>query len=383
MTLNQEKIGVAVIAAGNRSRYVVKNLLRDGAKVQIRAVYDPDMALSRETVAMWQQSDVKICATYQEAIAAGGVDWVMIFSPNAFHKEHIVAAFAAGKHVFSEKPLATGIDDCKEIYHAHRHAGVQFATGFVLRYAPIYRKAKELIDNGAIGRILSIDANENISPAHGGYIMMNWRRRHELAGPHILEKCCHDLDLINWFTGSVPVRVAAFGGLDFFVPANKPLKDKFPGKNGQSAFHGWWDPHAEPCPFESDKNLMDNLVAIMEFRNKIRVQFQATMSNAIPERRMYFSGTEGTMIVELYSKLLKVKRINDEAETVYNFDGDGHGGGDDYIMRELYDTMTNGVPPKCSGTEGLESAISALAIDQAAAEGKLIDLEPIWKSLNR
>ena len=52
-------------------------------------------------------------------------------------------------------------------------------------------------------------------------------------------------------------------------------------------------------------------------------------------------------------------------------------------MEELYDTMCNGTEPKCSGSEGLESAIYAMALDQAAQSGKIIDLEPIWKKLDR
>jgi len=382
--MEKKEIGVAVIAAGNRSRYVVKNLLRDGENVRIKAVYDPDRNLAEETVKNWWGGQpVAICETYQQAINTPGVDWVMIFSPNAFHKEHIIASFEAGKHVFSEKPLATKIDDCQAIFDAHQKSCLIFATGFVLRYSTIYRKAKELIDSGKIGRILSIDANENIAPDHGGYIMANWRRLTKLAGPHILEKCCHDLDLINWFAGSIPSKVAAFGGLDFFVPANAELQQRFKKNDGKTVFGGWWDPHAQPSPFTSDKDLMDNLVAIMEFRNKVRVQFQATMSNAIPERRMYFSGTEGTMIVELYSATLKVKRLGEGVSETYDFGCDGHGGGDEYIMKELYDTMVNGVPPKCSGNEGLESAIAALAIDQAAHTRQMVDLEPVWQKLGR
>ncbi len=380
--MSSESIGVAVISAGSRSRGVVGNLLRDGENVKILSVFDPDREVAAETVEKWQ-TDSRICSSYEEAINTPGVDWVMVFSPNAFHKEHILAGFAAGKNVFSEKPLATKIEDCQEIYEAHQGSGKIFATGFVLRYAPIYRKVRELLDSGYIGRILSIDANENITPSHGSYIMCNWRRYTKYAGPHILEKCCHDLDLINWFAGSIPTKAAAFGGLDFFVQENKEFHNKFVDKDGKSLFGGWWDPHAEPCPFESDKDLMDNLVAILQYRNGIKVQFQATMSNAIPERRMYISGTEGTIKVELYSSSLEARRLGEEATQVFNFGADGHGGGDDYIMKELYDTMQNGTDPKCSGNEGLESAITALAIDNAAKDGAMFDLEPVWDKLGR
>ncbi len=343
------------------------------------AVFDPDFKQSKHAVELWRSPETAIYATYQEAINTPGVDWVLVFSPNAYHKEHILAAFAAGKHVFSEKPLATTIDDCQEIYEAHRKSGLTFATGFVLRYSQLYRKVKGLLVSGKLGKILSIDANENITPAHGGYIMMNWRRNSAVAGPHILEKCCHDLDLINWFCDSLPSTVASFGGLDYFVPHNDSQLKKY----GEKTFAAWPDPHRVDSPFTSDKDLMDNQVGIMQYRNGIRVMFQATMSNAIPERRMYLSCTQGTIIAELYSSTVRYKLIGDEGETVINFGADGHGGGDIYIMKELYRTMSEGVPPACSGNEGLESAVVALALDQAARTNQLVDLEPVWNKLGR
>ena len=141
---------------------------------------------------------------------------------------------------------------------------------------------------------------------------------------------------------------------------------------------------AQPSPFTSDKDLMDNQVAIFEYRNQIRVQFQCTMSNAMPTRRMYFSCTEGTLMLELYNKEIKYRFVGDDEEHKITFkSADGHGGGDAYIMKELFETMTTGAAPKCSGSEGLESAVLALAIDKAARTGSIVDLEPVWKQLGR
>jgi predicted dehydrogenase len=373
-------IEIAVIAAGARSRVVVGNLLR-AAKggVHIAALYDPDVEVARMALAEWHLSDEIICNSYQEAMARPGINWVMIFSPNAFHKEHILAAFAAGKNVFSEKPLATSIADCQEIYEASQRAGVLFATGFVLRYSKMYGKVKEILASGALGKLLAINADENIPPDHGGYIMRNWRRNTAIAGPHILEKCCHDLDLINWYCESLPTRVVSFGRRDFFVPENESLMEKY----GRDTFCSWLDPHGKPSPFTSDKDLMDNQTSIAEYRNGIIVTFQCTMSNPMPERRMLFCCSEGTMKVELYSSTLCYKRMGEDYVHSYNFGADAHGGGDEYIAAALLETMQTGSAPKCSGSEGLQSAVYALAIDQAARTGKIVDLEPIWQSLNR
>jgi predicted dehydrogenase len=381
MAAKKKQIGVAVIGAGGRGQGCTLQLLKDSDRqMKVLSVFDPDPAMSKVAIGRWESPETLIAKSFREAIAVPGVEWVLVFSPNAFHKEHILAGFKAGKHVFSEKPLATTIADCQAIYTAHQKSGKLFATGFVLRFAPLYREAKRILTSGKLGRILSIDANENVTPGHGGYIMTNWRRLTKYAGPHLLEKCCHDLDLINWFAESVPSRVAGFGSLDFFVPKNK----KYEAKYGAKMFAAWPDPHKVASPFTSDKDLLDNQVAIMEYRNGIKVQFQATMSNVIPERRMYFSCTEGNLLLELYSSLLKFRALGDDKETIVSdFGGGGHGGGDNVIWKELFQCMVRHSKPKCGGDEGLESAVVALAIDQAMRTGRVIDMEPIWKKLNR
>lgn len=383
MKMNDKTITVGMIGAGLRS-LLARHLFANSNKLRLKSVYDPDQERAREKATALGFPDADICETSAEVTSDPDIDWVLVFSPNRFHAEHILAAFAAGKHVFSEKPLATTIEDCKAVYLAHRESGRQLATGFVLRYSPLYRKAKELIDAGAIGHILGVDANENLSVALGSYIMRNWRRKRDMAGPYLLEKCCHDLDLLNWLIGSIPSRVASFGGLDFFKPENAHLEKKYADENGKSPFTEIPDKHGVESPFTSDKDIVDNQVAILEYRNNARVMFQSVMANASHERRMYIAGTEGTMILELFSGDLTVKGIGDESTRVFSLaKGDGHGGGDPVIMSELYKTMMDDGSPKSSGREGLESAITALAIDQAKNSGEVFALEDVWSELDR
>lgn len=376
-----KKIRIAVAGAGNRARHVVNNLLKtaDGA-VEIGAVYDPDRAVAEEAaVQVWNSPGAAICSSWEQALQCN-IGWAMVFSPNYAHKEEILAAFAADKDVFSEKPLATRIEDCQTIYSEWKKSGRFFATGFVLRYSRIYRKAYELLRSGIFGKLVSVEANENITPQHGGYIMSNWRRLTEYAGPHILEKCCHDLDLLEWLTGSLPSKVCAFHGRSFFTPENRPLEEKY----GKEAFVCWWDPHRVETPFNAESDLHDNMISIARFRNGVHVSFNYSMLSTLPERRMVFHCTEGTMRLDLYQKKLSWKTVGADEITTLDFsDCDGHGGGDNFIMKELLETMTAGVPPKCSGEEGLLSAVYALALNQSAVTGKIFDLEPVWSSLDR
>ena len=380
--MKKNKIGVAVIGCGMRSKYTVGNLLRDSDNnVEVLSVYDPLDGIVEEALDLWKIDRAKCrkCSSSLDAINTEGVDWVLVYSPNVFHKQHILEAFAAGKHVFSEKPLASAIDDCKEIYDAHAASDRMFATGFVLRYSPLYQKVKSLLDSGDFGKLLSIEANENITPAHGGYIMRNWRRKSEISGPHILEKCCHDLDLIIWFCNSLPSKVFFCGTTNVFKEENRYLEEKY----GVETFNGWGGHDQIDSAFNSDSDMMDTSMGTAIFRNGVQVSFCATMCNAMPERRMRFNCSDGTITVELYSSTITYKTIGEKTTHTLHFMNDLHGGGDEFIMKELYASMSENKLPACSGNEGLQSAVFALGFDKSAREGGIVDLEPVRKSLKR
>lgn len=150
--------------------------------------------------------------------------------------------------------------------------------------------------------------------------------------------------MINWFCGSLPSQVASFGKREFFVKENQYIGDKY----GEDRFLTWRDPHRNTTPFAGDNDLQDNQICIARFRNNILVSFCATMCNIIPERRMLFHCTEGNLILELYSSSIKYRNLADEKETEIKFSADGHGGGDNTIMKELYECMCEGSTPKLS-----------------------------------
>ncbi len=373
-------IRVGVIGCGTRLMTITKELASE-KQVFIAGAWDPNQKNAQALLRAADNYGGMIYDSLEALLNDTSLDWIMVGSPNVFHKDQIIAAFEHGKHVFSEKPLAITIEDCVAINAAHKKSGKQFATGFVLRYSPLYRKVKEIIDSEIMGKIVSIDANENIPPYHGAYIAADWRRHREIAGPHILEKCVHDLDLFNWFTGSVPLRVAAFGGNNYFILENATNFDQH-----RPTYTTWFESGRLPPetnPFTSDKTIEDNIVCILEFANRARVQFQATMANPIPERRMYFHCTRGNLIVDLYTMKIIVKTIDGPVASVFDFEKSAnHGGGDAVIAQELAESMKTGEKPKCGGKEGLRSTVVALAIDEARIQGKVVDLAPLWIQLS-
>ncbi len=373
-------IDILVSGAGLRCRMVLESLKKvsDG-QIRLAGIFDPDREQAVNLARDLDAGEPIICDKFEDLFDIEA-PWAMIFSPNAEHAKQIIYSFNAGRHVFAEKPLATEIEQCVDIYKASQESDKLFMTGFVLRYAPLYSKVRELLDSGRFGQLLAINANENLHPAHGAYIMRNWRRHTSLSGPHILEKCCHDLDLMNWFAGSLPLRISSFGKRNFFIPKNSDLENKYP----EILFNTWQDPHRIESAFSDDTDLMDNQVAIIEYRNGVQAIFQSTMANVMPERRMLFTFTRGNIDLNQQTGILKYQTYDDPEPIELSFpNGDGHGGGDDVISAELFNTMQTGKPPMTGADIGLESAVTALAIDQAAREKEMINLKPIWDELKR
>lgn len=109
-----EKIPIVVAGAGNRACAVIQSLLKASRnEVEVVAVYDPDPVVARRSLEeFFHAPSAEICTSWDEALKFE-TPWAFVISPNVCHKEQILAAFAAGKHVFAEKPLATTIADCQ------------------------------------------------------------------------------------------------------------------------------------------------------------------------------------------------------------------------------------------------------------------------------
>lgn len=380
------KIFQVGVSGGGRAAGVA-GYLSEHEGIQIRGGFDPQFPEKiRALLQVAQNPNGIVYESYKQMLEDPQIDWVMVGPPNKYHCEQIVAAFQAGKNVFTEKPLALSIEECLAITKAQAESGRLLVMGFCMRYARLYSRAKEILESGRLGRIISIDANENINPGHGAYIMTNWRRYKEFGGPHILEKCSHDLDLMNWFTQSIPRRVAAFGGTDYFIPENQALLDK---EKSFRRLESHWDSGTNP--FTTEKTIEDNVVAILEYTNGARAQFQATLSNTLPERRMYFHCTEGNLIIEQYSATLRYQALGDpepQTEQMGEFHDahlEGyqqvHADGDRLIMKELAQSIRSGQPSGCGSHEGLLGSVTALMLDRARVEGRVLDLTEIWKSL--
>jgi len=375
-------INIGVIGYGGMGRAIVQRLLASDNRLQVTALYDPD-ARSVEAGKAELGAAVKVCSDYRDIMNMPDVHWVMIASWNCYHCEQTVAAFKAGKNVFCQKPLALSVEECRLMWRAWKQSGRLFNIGFTLRYSPHYRRIKQLIAEGRIGQVISMEFNETLDFNHGGYIMGDWRRLRKNAGTHLLEKCSHDIDLANWMVAARARRVASFGGLDFFLPRNAHrVNDVAPRSDGKKAYFTWGG-MVGLDPFQSDKDIIDNQVAIIEYENGARATFHTNCNAAIPERRMYIVGTEGAIRADVLTGIIQIQRIEFDVqiEDVSTGARGGHGDGDGVLVAELAESMRHHTPPVAGMMEGLESAVTCFAIDEAMDTGTVVDVGRYWDKM--
>lgn len=386
MSENPVKIGLGLIGCGSRLTGVIERTIKGCDGIEVVALCDPSATAIEACKKRLNCADAVVYEDHRELSADSAVQWVCIGSWNCFHKDQVLGAFATGKHVFTEKPLVTTLDDAIELQAAVQASDKLFSMGFVLRYAPFYRRVKELVDEGILGDIISFEFNETLDFNHGGYIMSDWRRFRKNAGTHLLEKCSHDVDLMNWIIGSVPVKVASFGGLDFYKTENASHIERI-GKNkdGVDAYHTWhsngiYTREHSNNPFTSEKDIIDNQVAIIEYANGIRTTFHTNLNCALPERRMYVCGTEGTLRGDVLTGKIEWKRIGFDTElhTEKTASG-GHGGADGFLADSLRDSMLNGTAPIVGLEDGMKSSLAVFGLDAALDSGSVVDMLPMWK----
>jgi UDP-N-acetylglucosamine 3-dehydrogenase len=138
---------------------------------------------------------------YRQLLADPEIEVVSITTHIQDHRDIAIDALQSGKHVLLEKPMAPTVEDCDRIIEAARQSRALFMVGHICRFDPRVVLAKQAIDEGRIGRIISMHARRNLSKAIGKVVCNSISA---LMGDGI-----HDTDLMLWFTGARPKSVYA------------------------------------------------------------------------------------------------------------------------------------------------------------------------------
>jgi len=192
-------------------------------------------------------------------------DFAIISTLDRLHLEPALKAISLKYHLLLEKPVCPEAEECIAIERAAKEHGVKVVVCHVLRYTSIFKKLKEIIDSGRLGNIMSINHEECVGNTHQShsFVRGNWGNSDE-SSVMLLQKSCHDLDILQWLIGKKCKKIQSFGTLSYFIEKNAPEGSTERCTDGC--------PHAETCPYSTQKLYMDSTTDFAEWFRSVVAQ---------------------------------------------------------------------------------------------------------------
>jgi myo-inositol 2-dehydrogenase/D-chiro-inositol 1-dehydrogenase len=308
--------------------------------MKLAGVVDIDSALAERTAA---EFGGRVFESVEELAASNHIDGVMVCTPEHLHVDAAVAALRAGKPTMVEKPIAHSLDAARTIADAAAAAGVPLLAGHILRFEQRWMAARQRLDAGAIGDVVSITTRRI------GNVLDQEVLKARTSIP--LYYGVHDLDIMGWFTGAPAVSMSATRRSGALQAAGYDIDDVYTAvvtfENGVlgTAELGWHVP-AEAASARTSG------VAIVGTRGFIRIEQAETGFECWTD-----GGLDRALDVIFWSD-------------AYGIPGGALG----MEIRHFADCVRGTCAPTISPDEAIEALRLSLAMEDAATTGTTIDL---------
>lgn len=209
---------LVILGCGSRSCIYAALAASWPERYEIVAVADP---IQERRAGLLREAGCIGAAEYSsaEALLDSGQlgDVAIIGTQDQFHRDHAIAAMQAGYDLLLEKPIATTLADILEVRDTSIALSKRVVVCHVLRYAPLFRKIKEIVDSGRVGQIVSIHSTEGVGGFHfaHSFVRGHWSIEEE-SSPMILAKACHDMDILAWIIRKPCVAISSRAELSHF-----------------------------------------------------------------------------------------------------------------------------------------------------------------------
>ena len=320
-----DAIKVGVIGCGGRGRGAVENVLDADKSVRIVALGDVFEDKAKAALNLFQTGgrfkkhagriDVgdRVFGgldNYQKVLDAG-IDLVILATPPGFRPQHLEAAVKAGKHIFTEKPVAVdaaGIRKCLALVDEAKKKNLAVVAGTQRRHQAGYVETVKRIQDGAIGDVVSARCSWNgdgiwFHPRKQGqsdveYQLSNWYHFLWLCGDHIVEQHVHNLDVINWVLGAHPTRAYGFGGRSY-------RREGEPNEVGHI-----WDHFSVELEYPNGVHVLSTCTHIPNIKTDISeavfgTKGQSQVNRYTIARKRVFSGEETNPYVQEHIDLIR------------------------------------------------------------------------------
>lgn len=411
---------LALIGAGQRGMIYSRHAYQSE---EIVAVIEPDVSRRKAAADEFQIPLEKQFASVDEFYRLGKIcDAVIISSMDKDHYEQTMKALDLGYDILLEKPISPSPEESLRIQRKANETGRKVIVCHVLRYTNFFAEIKKIIDSNELGKIVTIQHNENIGNFHmaHSFVRGNWRRS-DLASPIIMQKSCHDMDILSWLVDSGAKRISSYGSLTYFKEENAPAGSaercldckvaadcRFDARKAYLPVRGQWpaavisadqseegllqalatSPYGR-CVYRMDNDVCDHQVTIIEFKNGVTATFNLSGFTNKMYRTLKIMCEHGEIRGDDSLNVIEVTRFNSNmAEPVQQTVirpatvSGGHNGGDTGLMNDFLENLGNAdFSSRSSIDMSVESHMMAYAAEEARITGTVIDLDELKMKL--
>lgn len=293
------------------------------------------------------------------------VDALIITTPNYTHLDILQIAMKSNKHIFLEKPMATTIEDAREILNLSKEYPAILQIGLQYRYKSIYVEAiHEALERESIGAIKMVNIIEHRLPFLDK--VKQWNKFSEYSGGTLVEKCCHYFDLLNMFAQSKPTRVFATG--------NMAVNFKEFEYNGTKS------------------DIIDNAVVSVEYENGVLASFNLCMFAPMFYEELTLCGDEGYLKAYEIEDFLPVPRPKTYFEVLRgeakpskvstpcyppHIEESGHNGSTFYEHVKFIDNIEGKPNNTATVEEGFWSVVVGVAAEESIKTGRPVYIDEL------
>ncbi|MBQ7840378.1 MAG: Gfo/Idh/MocA family oxidoreductase [Lachnospiraceae bacterium] len=416
----EKTLTAILIGAGNRGMGYTDIMSQLGEKYRVVAVAEPIDSRCNYIKEKHHLPDNMCFTDYKPLLALGKIaDFAIISTMDQLHFEPAMMAISLKYDLLLEKPVSNDPEECLKIALHAEEMGVNVLVCHVLRYSSLFITLKKLILDGAIGDIVSINHEECVGNVHQShsFVRGNWGNSGR-SSCMLLQKSCHDMDILQWLIGKKCKKVQSFGSLTYFKRENAPegspercidgcpvagtcpynavklyLDDK---KNDwfRSTCARQVDPTDEQvehalrttqygkCVFKCDNDVVDHQTVNMLFEGDVTVTFTMNAFNK-GGRFIHIMGTKGEIRAAIDGKTpitifdFESRKIREQELITSDGINGGHGGGDYGIISTLYDYLCGTYDGfSVSGIKtSVDNHLIVFAAEESRATDRVIDLE--------
>ncbi|MCZ7455482.1 Gfo/Idh/MocA family oxidoreductase [Rhizobium rhizogenes] len=391
----------ALVGTGNRGTTMWGRELLAGWSDYVELVGICDLNLMRaERARTMMGSSAPLYDDFDRMMLEQRPELVIVCTPDDTHDDIIIRALEGGADVISEKPMTTTPEKIDRIRAAEAKSGRRVDVSFNYRFSPTAARIKELIDEGAIGTVTSVDFHWYLDNQHGADYFRRWHAFTEHSGSLFVHKATHHFDLLNWYLDSDPVEVKGFGQL-LHYGRNGPFRGTrcrtCPHKDECDYFMDlgadpfldalYEDPSSidgymrDACVFREEIDIPDTMSASIRYANGVQVSYSLNTYMPIEGHHIAFNGHKGRIEMRQYEKQPWTEPPADEILLVKSFGGGveriwvphepgGHYGGDNRMRDMIFKPGSNDRLRQRAGSRaGAMSVLCGVAALKSAREG--------------